>query len=184
MRQPWDRSQRFPVIAAGGEFGTSRLTKSEPSSRDSCKPEVLCSAQHVQDLPPPKCGGCGWLAFREGGRTESEAELRLSPSPAAGVRKRLQGVGLCAWSQPAQQIKVQSDAVQNLLHIESQRGPWQSFPGGASAARASTCVLKEHRTIRGGTLGRWAGALEDASPSLASTAYALLPEGTFAPPVW
>lgn len=54
MRQPWDWSQRFPVIAAGGEFGTSRLTKSEPSLRDSCKPEVLRCAQHGQDLLPPK----------------------------------------------------------------------------------------------------------------------------------
>lgn len=101
MRQPWDRSQRFPVIAAGGEFGTSHLTKSEPSLRDSCKPEVLCCAQLVQDLPPSKCSGCGWLAFPERGKTESEAELQLLPSPAAGVWKKLQGVGLCAWSKPA-----------------------------------------------------------------------------------
>lgn len=74
--------------------------------------------------------------------------------------------------------------VQNLLHIESQREPCQSFPGGASTTRASLCVLEGHGTTRGGTLGGWAGALEGASPSLASTTDALLPEGTFAPPVW
>lgn len=56
MRQPWDRSQRFPVIAAGGEFGTSRLSKSEPSPRDSCKPHVLCRAQCAQ-RGKPACSG-------------------------------------------------------------------------------------------------------------------------------
>lgn len=105
MRQPWDRSQRFPVIAAGGEFGTSRLSKSELSPRDSCKPRVLCRAQRgkpvCSGLATPKCSGYRWFAFLERGRMEKKAELWLLPSPAAGVWKALQGVRLCAWSQPA-----------------------------------------------------------------------------------
>lgn len=45
--------------------------------------------------------------------------------------------------------------VQNLLHIKSRRRPQQSFPGGASTAQASLCVLEGHGTIQGRVLSEW-----------------------------
>lgn len=152
MRQPWDQSQRFPVITAGGEFGPSRLTKSEPSSCDSCKPEVLCCAQHSQDLPPSKCSGCGWLMFPEGGGMESKAELWFFPSPAAAVQKRLQAIGFCACSQTAQQVKLQSNANSKPTACQVLEEALQEFP----------CWAWYHKSIRVCVRGAWDNLKQDS----------------------
>lgn len=136
MRQPWDRSQRFPVITAGGEFGTSLSSKSERFLHNSCKPGVLCHAYCIRDLPSPKCGCCGWLAFPEGEIMKSKAELQFLPSPAAGVQKRLQGVEFVL--VPAS-IRNKGTKQCKLKTCFTSRRLRQSFSSGI---RASLCILE------------------------------------------